>query len=101
MCVFLSSGSINHEEMRARVSAIQHKMEAKLKYTQEERKVAINSIPTELEDPMKNREGDVLACTDQLTRDLLHNIDTNMEKKKRSWIYKRPGICGPKTTALK
>jgi hypothetical protein len=82
--------------MRARVSAIQHKMEAKLKYTQEERKVAINSIPTELEDPMKNREGDVLACTDQLTRDLLHNIDTNMEKKNEAGFTNDPGYADPK-----
>jgi hypothetical protein len=53
--------------MRARVSAIEYKMEANLNYTQEERKVAINSIPTELGEPMKYRVEDFLACTDQRT----------------------------------
>jgi hypothetical protein len=63
---------VNQEEMRARISAIQYKMKAMIKCSEEEMEVAIHAhyMWTELEETIKHRGEDVSAYVDQRTQGL-------------------------------
>jgi hypothetical protein len=70
--------NINQEQMRARVSAIQYRMEAMMKCIQEETKVAINSVWGELEETMKHRLEDILSCVNQRSQGLCRELNEKM-----------------------
>lgn len=52
---------VNQEEMRARVSTVQYRMEAMTKCSQEETEVAIQSIWSELEKTIRHWGEDVMC----------------------------------------
>jgi hypothetical protein len=92
---FTSQIDASQEEMRARVSAIQYKMEVRIKCSQEKMKAMINSIWDELEKTKKHRVEDVLACVDQRTEDLYKelnekNDETQVDKDVRRYAEREP-----------
>jgi hypothetical protein len=83
---------VNLEKMRAIVSAIQYKMVATIKCSQEETKAAINSVPAELEqtaihsirseimETIKYRVEDVLSCAFQKTQGFLKQMTVKINE---------------------
>jgi hypothetical protein len=56
--------NVNQEKMRAKVSVIQHKIEATMKCSQKETKAAIYYVRPHLEETIKDRAEAVLAFVD-------------------------------------
>jgi hypothetical protein len=72
------------EEIRARVRAIQYKMEVKIKCSQEETETAIHYVRSELEETIKHRVEDVLACVDKRTQGLCKELNEKIEETQEN-----------------
>jgi uncharacterized alkaline shock family protein YloU len=76
----------NQEEMKATVSAIQEKMEAKVDTAIRAYEVMINTIQSKLEETIKNQVESVLAL---LTNGPRASAQNAMKKlKKHRWAYR-------------